>query len=69
VTEAKLKEEAIHIYRNVDVKLDKNKKDIQNLLADFKNSVTLDMKRQENPSNNNIQDLQQDKQSNGTQNL
>jgi hypothetical protein len=28
ITEAKLKEEATHIYRNVDVKLEKSKRDV-----------------------------------------
>lgn len=47
VAEAKLREEAQNVYRNVDVKIDRNKKDIQNLLAEFKNSIALSVKRQE----------------------
>ena len=47
VAEAKLREEAQNVYRNVDVKIDRNKKDIQNLLAEFKNSIALSIKRNE----------------------
>ena len=43
--EAKLKEECSVLHRNIDIKLDKNKRDIQNLLAEFKNSVSLNIKR------------------------
>lgn len=50
VAEAKLREEAQNVYRNVDVKIDRNKKDIQNLLAEFKNSIALSVKRQEDYS-------------------
>ena len=46
-TESKLKEEANQIYRNVDFKLEKNKKEIQNILAEFKNTLALSLKRQE----------------------
>jgi hypothetical protein len=46
-SEQKLREEASHIYKNVDFKLEKNKKDIQNLLAEFKNTIAITMKKQE----------------------
>jgi len=51
VAEAKLREEAQNVYRNVDVKIDRNKKDIQNLLAEFKNSIALTIKRNEDQQN------------------
>ena len=47
LSESKLKEEANHIYKNVDFKLEKNKRDIQNLLAEFKNNIAITMKKQE----------------------
>ncbi len=45
ISEVKLKEEGNNIYRNVENKLEKSKKDIQNLLAEFKNSVSISIKR------------------------
>jgi len=52
ITEAKLKEEGNQVTRNVDAKLERSKKDVQNLLAEFKNTVTLGMKRQDEDPNN-----------------
>ncbi|EGR28822.1 hypothetical protein IMG5_168580 [Ichthyophthirius multifiliis] len=47
IAEVKIKEDAQNIYRNVDVKIAKNRKDIQNLLAEFKNQISLQLKRNE----------------------
>ncbi|KRX07190.1 hypothetical protein PPERSA_00347 [Pseudocohnilembus persalinus] len=47
VLDAKSKEEAQHVQRNVDAKIDKNKRDVQNILAEFKNSIQIELKKQE----------------------
>ncbi|KAL4496036.1 hypothetical protein ABPG72_015458 [Tetrahymena utriculariae] len=47
IPEAKLKEDTLHLYRQVDAKLDRNMRDVKSLLADFKNQVQLNMKRGE----------------------
>ncbi|EAR91016.2 hypothetical protein TTHERM_00146220 (macronuclear) [Tetrahymena thermophila SB210] len=44
---SQLREESQNLVRSVEVRIDKNKKDIQNLLAEFKNSISLSIKRQE----------------------
>jgi hypothetical protein len=47
LTDAKFKDEFININKGVEVKLDRNKNDVQSILAEFKNNIQLTLKKHE----------------------